>query len=266
VLLPLSLDELPAEAAEADLDALLYRGGFPAVIARSLPATPWFASYVATYIERDVRQLVAVRDLVQFQGFLKLAAARAGQLLNLTALAADAGISLPTARQWLSVLEAGHVLRRIPPWFQNARKRLVKTPKLYFADTGLLCRLLDITSPADLRRHALRGSVLENWVLTELLKAWHHHGEEPPIYFWRDTEGHEVDFLIHRAGRLSPVEVKAGRTVQPDFFRGLAYLASQDDTVGPSLVVYAGEAKQTRGDTVVAPWRQLPAELARLRR
>jgi len=184
---------------------------------------------------------------------------------NLASLAADAAVSVPTARQWLSVLEVGHVVRRVAPWFQNVGKRLVKTPKLYFADTGLLCRLLELESPEALARHPQGGVVFENWVLTEILKAWHHRGEEPPVWFWRDTEGHEVDFVVQRAGRLHPIEVKAGTTVQPDFFRGLRYLAGQDASVTEGLVVFGGDARQTRQGLVAAPWQALPGALDALR-
>lgn len=273
VLLPFSLAEVPHGSARPGLDAVLFRGGFPAVVAWDLPPAAWYSSYVSTYVERDVRQVLAVRDLIQFQTFLKLVAARVGQLLNLSSLAVDAAISVPTARQWLSVLEAGHVIRRVAPWFENAGKRLVKTPKLYFADTGLLCRLLGVESPSDLARHPQRGAVFENWVLTEILKAWHHRGEDPPVWFWRDTEGHEVDFLVHRAGRLHPIEVKAGTTVQPDFFKGLRYLAAQDAARGVAhgesatdgVVVFAGDARQTRGGLSAVPWRELPVALDRMR-
>ena len=261
VLLPFSLAENQPQKTSQDLDGVLFRGGFPAVVARDLPPAPWYSSFIGTYVERDVRQILAIRDLVQFQSFLKLVAARTGQLLNLASLAADAAISVPTARQWLSVLEAGHVIRRVAPWFQNAGKRLVKTPKLYFADTGLLCRLLELESPGDLARHSQRGAVFENWVLTEILKAWHHHGEEPSVYFWRDTDGHEVDFVIQRAGSLHPIEVKAGTTVQPDFFRGLRFLAGQDASVKDGLVVFGGQSRQTRQGLAAVPWNELPAAL-----
>lgn len=264
VLLPFSLAEGQHKPASQGLDDVLFRGGFPAVVAQDLPPAPWYSSYIATYVERDVRQILAVRDQVQFQSFLKLVAARVGQFLNLASLASDAAISVPTARQWLSVLEAGHVVQRVAPWFQNTGKRLVKTPKVYFTDTGLLCRLLELEAPGDLARHPQRGAVFENWVLTEILKAWHHRGEDPPVWFWRDTEGHEVDFVVQRAGRLHPVEVKAGTTVQPDFFRGLRYLAGQDATVTDGLVVFGGDARQTRQGLAAVPWRDLPGALEAL--
>jgi predicted AAA+ superfamily ATPase len=153
----------------------------------------------------------------------------------------------------------------VAPWFQNTRKRLVKTPKLYFADTGLLCRLLEVGSSQELSRHPQRGAVFENWVLTEILKAWHHRGEEPPVFFWRDTEGHEVDFVIQRGGHLHPVEVKAGRTVQPDFFQGIRYLGQQDETIATGLVVYGGDNRQSRGGMAAVPWQKLSAALDGIR-
>ena len=265
-LLPFSLAEAAGHPKDVEtLDEHLFSGGFPAVVARGLPPGPWYSSYISTYVERDVRQLLAVRDLVQFQAFLKLVAGRVGQLVNLAALASDAGVSVPTTRQWLSVLEAGHVVRRVAPWFQNTRKRLVKTPKLYFADTGLLCRLLEVGSPQELSRHPQRGAVFENWVLTEILKDWHHRGGDPPVFFWRDTDGHEVDFVLQRAGHLHPVEVKAGRTVQPDFFQGIRYLGQQDESVAAGLVVYGGDNRQTRSSMAAVPWRKLTAALDGIR-
>lgn len=263
---PFSLTEMTGRPQDdMDLDNHMFRGGFPAVVAKGLPPGPWYSSYISTYVERDVRQLLAVRDLVQFQAFLKLVAGRVGQLVNLAALSSDAGISVPTARQWLSVLEAGHVVHRVAPWFQNSRKRLVKTPKLYFADTGLLCRLLEVASPQELARHPQRGAVFENWVFGEILKEWHHHGEAPPVFFWRDVEGHEVDFVLQRGGHLHPIEVKAGQTVQPDFFQGIRYLAAQDESVSGGLVAYGGDSRQTRGVVAATPWRKLPAALEDIR-
>ncbi len=264
VLMPFSLEEMEGLVPN-DLDEVLFRGGFPPVVARGVPPRPWYSSFIGTYLERDVRQVLAVRDLIQFQTFLALLAARVGQPLNLSSLAADAQVSVPTARQWLSVLEAGYVVRRVAPWTQNPSKRLVKTPKLFFTDTGLLCRLLGLESPSDLARHPQRGALFENFVLTEILKAWHHRGEEPPVYFWRDTEGHEVDFVIRRAGRLLPIEVKAGATVQPDFFRGIRYLAKHDPSFTGGLVVFGGAKRESRQGLVALPWPELSNALRAVR-
>jgi hypothetical protein len=259
-LLPFAWDELPPERRAEDLDARLVAGSFPAPIVRPVPPPVWYESFVSLYVERDVRQLVAVRDLGRFQTFLRLLASRAGQLLNLSALAADVGVSQPTVRSWVTVLEAGHVLRRLAPWFDNARKRLVRTPKLYFADTGLLCYLNDIGSAEDLRGHTLRGAVFENWVHGEVRKASLHRGREPSLWFWRDLRGREIDLLLRRRGRLLPVEVKAGATVRSAFFDVLREW-QRDYEVSGGWVVYGGDAPQPREDVRVVPWRELTARL-----
>jgi predicted AAA+ superfamily ATPase len=256
VLTPFALSELPASASAMTLDDLLFQGTFPPVVTRAVPPEVWFSSYLSIYVERDVRQLIEVRNLTRFQLFLKLLAVRACQLLNLSALAAEAGVTQPTAKSWLSVLEAGHVVTRLQPWHDNVGKRLVKTPKVVFCDTGLLCRLLDLRSPAEVARHGARGSIFENWVVTEIARGFTNRGLQPPLYFWRDQAGAEVDLVIAGAGRLTPIEIKAGATVQPAFFKGLATWARTYSDHGRASVVYGGEQRQTREHVDVVPWRE----------
>ncbi len=261
-LLPFTLDELrgfqhpPRNPFEAT-----WKGGYPAIYDRRIPPGDWYSSYIATYVERDVRQLLNVTDLLAFQTFLRLAAGRVGQLLNLSQLGADSGITHNTARAWLSVLEATFIAFQLPPWHSNLRKRLVKTPKIYFYDTGLVCALLGIQTARQLETHPLRGSLFENWVVTEVLKARLNQGLSPGLSFLRDRKGLEVDLLIETARGPVAVEVKSGQTVAEDFFTGLRRAADQlSGEHGPQVrnfLVYAGGAEQRRSGCAVVPWSGL---------
>ena len=224
-----------------------------------MQAPHWFSAYLATYVERDVRQLLNVSNLLTFQRFVAMCAARSGQLLNLNNLASDCGISQPTARQWITVLQASHLVTLLPPYHRNFGKRLVKTPKLYFLDTGLLCHLLRIASPADLQTHAQRGAVFETWVVSETLKHRYNQGLTADLYFWRDNHGLEIDLVFEHAGRLHPVECKSGLTYGPDWLtpaRRWRELAGMALTAPPALV-YGGEASFPRHDHHVLSWRAL---------
>ena len=207
------------------------------------------------YVERDVRELVNLGNLEAFQKFVRLCAGRGGQVLNLSSLASDAGISHTTARRWLSVLQAAFVVYLLPPHHENFSKRLIKSPKLYFYDTGLLCYLLGLRSPEDLRVHPLRGAVFENFVFAELYKAFAHQGEEPPLYFWRDRTGHEVDFVMDLGVKLLPVEAKFSETVTRDQLRNLLYyLRVAGSRADRGLLIYAGEKAFEREGIAVRPW------------
>lgn len=256
-LLPLSLAELPA-ASLAELDTLLLRGQYPALHAQTLLPADWFASYVATYVERDVRQVLNVQDLSAFQRFLRLCAARTGQLLNISALAGDAGISSQTARSWLSVLEASDILFLLPPYHRNFGKRLVKSPKLYFVDTGLACWLLGIRDTETLALHPLRGAVFETFIVGEFLKSRLNAGRPSDLYFWRDNNGLEADLLFETPGGLQAIEIKAGRTVTSDYIRAgqrAAHFAA-GEALRPWLV-YGGEDTYERSGVRVIGWRAL---------
>jgi hypothetical protein len=262
-LLPFSTRELAgAGRLPASLDQLLWQGGYPPLYDRALDPADWFASYVATYVERDVRQLLAVKDLGLFQRFVKLCAARTGQLLNLSALGADCGIAHVTAREWLTVLEASYLVALLPPYHRNFGKRVVKSPKLYFLDAGLAAYLLGIRDPASLGIHAQRGALFETLVVSELVKRRFHAGRPADLYFWRDSAGHEVDLLFEgEGGRLQAVEVKSGATFVPEWagaakkWQGLA-----GDEAAPPWLVYGGDESYTRQGIRVFSWRNL-AEL-----
>jgi len=221
-LLPLSWHELPLATRRAtSLDDWLLRGAYPALWQRPVVPADWLASYLASYVERDVRQISRVADLMQFQRFVRMVAARTGQLLNLNALAHDLGVAQTTARDWLAVLEASYIAFRLPPYHANFGKRLVKTPKLYFHDTGLAAWLLGISDVRTLQIHPMRGALFENMLVLEYLKYCRHQGVANAMYFWRDNTGNEVDLLIERAGELWPVEMKSGATFQHEWLRGL---------------------------------------------
>ena len=212
-LLPFSQSELAgAGMASTSVDVALWQGAYPALYDRGLSPEDWFPNYVATYVERDVRQLLAVRELGLFQRFLKMCAARCGQLLNLSSLAADCGISHVTARQWLTVLEASYIVRLLAPYHRNFGKRLVKTPKLYFLDVGLAAWLLGIRDASTIATHAMRGALFETFVIGEFIKQRHNAGQPAELYFWRDNVGHEIDLLFETGSRLQPVEIKSGMT------------------------------------------------------
>lgn len=259
-LLPLSLGELGPERAPARLDEWLLQGGYPALHDRPLAPGDWFANYVATYVERDVRQLIEVRDLGQFQRFIRLCAARSGQLLNLAALGAEAGITGPTARDWVSVLETSYLATRLLPHHRNFGKRLVKTPKLYFLDTGLMAWLLGIRDVQTLETHPARGALFETWVVSELLKRRYNDGQASDLFFWRDHIGHEVDVLIDAPEGLRPVELKSGSTVASDWFDGLrrwaALAEQQGERTAAAQLVFGGTGRYEREGVAVSGWRE----------
>ena len=202
--------------------------------------------------------MINVQDLGNFQRFLRLCAARTGQLLNLSSLATDCGITHNTAKSWISVLEASYLIHLLPPHHRNFNKRLVKTPKLYFLDTGLAAWLLRIQNHEQLATHPTRGALFETWVVSELLKTRYNRALESNLYFWRDRSGHEVDILIDLGTRLSAMEIKSGRTVNRDFFKGLEYWRElAGEAAGPLWLVYGGESGHSRSGIGVVPWGEL---------
>lgn len=258
-LLPLSLEEIRLfPGTWNDLPTLLWSGGYPRIYDRSIPPAEWLASYTAAYVERDVRQVLQVGDLLAFQTFLRLCAGRAGQLLNLSAVGSEAGISQPTARAWLSVLESSYIAFRLPPMHRNANKQLIKTAKLYFYDTGLLCYLLGIRSSEQLATHPLRGPVFESWVASEIVKLHLHRGQRPNLCFYRDRQGHEVDFVLDRGTELLAIEAKAGATPSVSYFAALSTFAQQFTEIPiRQIVVYAGSETQQRTAGELLSWSDL---------
>jgi uncharacterized protein len=243
------------EDATDDWCDVLFKGSYPRIHDRNLDCQDWLRNYCETYLERDVRDIVHVGDIEAFSRFLRLCAGRCSQLLNLAALAADAGIAHSTARRWLSILEASFLVAILRPYHGNLNKRLVKSPKLYFLDTGLLCYLLRIRSADELRFHGARGAVFEAWVVSELLKNYYNRGAEPDVFFWRDSAGHEVDIVIEHEGRQIVVEIKSGETVADDFFKTLRYWRKLPGQVAaPAALVYGGKSSFMRDGVAVRCW------------
>lgn len=255
---PLRLAELAdAGRLPGSLDTLLLQGGYPALHALGLDPHRYYADYVHTYLERDVRSLTAVHDLGNFQRFLRLCAARTGQLININALANDCGISHPTAASWMNVLEASYVVRRIAPYHRNFGKRLVKTPKLYFLDTGLAAWLLGIASESDMVNHYARGSLFETWAVTEALKWRAVRGDARPLYFWRDNIGNEVDLLLEQDGGFTLVEIKSGQTFQSNWLHALDTVQRHIGGATRNALIYGGDTDFERTDANVLGWRSL---------
>ena len=259
-LLPFSYAELQtAGRAPSSVNALLHGGFFPPIHDRSVDPTVWLQDYIGTYLERDVRQILHIQDLATFQRFIQLCAGRIGQLLNITSLAADTGITRVTAETWLSVLQASHLVFLVRPWFTNLNKRLVKTPKLYFCDPGLAGWLIGVRTPDHLSVHPQRGALFENWIMTEILKAQTNHGLKPTLHFLRDKEGHEIDALIETGlDTFHAVEIKSSETIASDFFTGLDYWRAKltRQTITPWLI-HGGTALQHREKATVLPWNDL---------
>jgi predicted AAA+ superfamily ATPase len=261
-LLPLSLAEIASQQSinKDQLNTLMFTGAYPALYdplrASALQPGDWYRAYVSTYVDRDVRQVLGVRDLATFERFVLMCASRSGQLLNVQALAADCGISASSARQWLSVLEASYLVRLLQPWHENFGKRLVKMPKLYFLDTGLLCWLLRVESPTALATHAMRGPIFETWVMTETLKHRLNQGLAADIYFWRDNHGVEIDLLYPHLNQLFPVEIKSGTTFSADWLKACQRFAHfAGERSGPPTVVFGGESSFETQGTRVMSWR-----------
>jgi uncharacterized protein len=256
-LLPFSVSELDRGGlTPSNLDTMLFTGGYPPLYDRDLAPGFWMPAYVTAYVERDVRQLLNVQDLDTFQRFLRLCAGRSGQLLNFSSLATDCGITHNTAKAWVSTLEASYILFLLRPHHANFRKRLVKSPKLYFYDTGLLCWLLGIQEAGQLATHPLRGSIFETFIVSELMKARFNQMKSTGFYFWRDSNGNEIDLIADSGGKLMPIEIKSGQTLNRDFFLGLErWMALAGDRAFAPTLVYGGTETMRRKETRIFSWR-----------
>lgn len=260
-LLPFTLAEvrrLKGNAKLPDLAQSLLNGFYPRIHDKDLNPSHALADYFATYVERDLRQLAAVHDLQRFERFVRLCAGRTGQLLNLDSLGNDAGVSHATARAWIDLLQTSYIVHLLPPWFTNSGKRLIKSPKLYFYDVGLACWLLGLRTSEQVSRDPLWGSLFENFIIMEALKDRLNVGESAEMYFYRDSEGNEVDLLLPTGGKLHAIEIKAGATVNPDYFKGLkTFAAHHPHVVAGGSVVFGGTQSQARSDWPVHSWLDL---------
>jgi predicted AAA+ superfamily ATPase len=243
-LLPFSIKELGALANETSTDTLLLNGGYPAVWARKTPVNMFASNYYTTYVERDVRQIVNIKDMKSFQIFIRLTAGRIGTECNSTTLSNETGVSVNTVRHWLSVLEASYVIYTLPPYYENISKRLVKSPKIYFHDTALACYLLGIENEMHLKAHPLRGSLFENMVINEAMKECRNAGKDASLFFFRDRTMKEVD-LLHLCGReLNIYEIKSAKTYNRDFYKGIDYLTDiLGERITRSALIFDGDAE-----------------------
>jgi predicted AAA+ superfamily ATPase len=245
-LLPLSLSEMHQAGIEISLDEALLRGGYPRIFSDGLDPTKAYRNYFQTYVERDLRQLINIKDLVQFQRFIRICAGRIGQLLNLEGIGNDVGISSNTVKEWISILEASFILFRIQPYHENFGKRIIKSSKLYFTDVGLASYLLGIETITQIERDPLRGNLVENLIVTELIKSRLNQGKDPHLYFFRDTHGHEVDLIFQSGHQLVPIEIKASQTFNQDFLKNLRFFQELvGERMPKGVLIYSGHQEHS---------------------
>ena len=238
-----------------DLYKMLFTGFYPRIHDKGLEPQEWLQDYLHSYIERDVRLMSNIGSVETFQRFMGFCAARSGQILNISSLASDCDISPATAKKWLSILECSFIIKLLRPHYKNFNKRLIKSPKLYFTDTGLLCHLLKIRSAQQLRGHNLRGAIFETWVISEFIKNYYNRRREPDIYFWRDCNANEVDLLISRGTELLPVGIKSSQTFNSNLVKELMFwrkLTDREDH--PGVLIYGGDRLLKFKGLTILPW------------
>jgi predicted AAA+ superfamily ATPase len=254
-LLPFSIDELKGTGS-GSLQDMIYKGFYPPVYDQPVASSKWYSDYIRTYIERDVRQIKNITDLNVFEKFLRLCAGRVGQLLNMKSMAVETGVDNKTIASWIGVLESAFILFRLQPHHSSFNKRIVKMPKLYFYDTGLACSLLGIQKKEQLDFHFMAGPLFENFIISDVIKSRYNNAMNSNLFFWRDNTGHEIDMLIENPDGLYPVEIKYGRTVTQEFFKGLIFWQKISHSL-PGTVVYGGEEYQARSNGLnVLPWKR----------
>ena len=245
-LLPFSLTELGGIKKEHITDEYILQGFYPGLHDRKIECSTFYKNYFETYIERDLRQLINIKDLRLFRKFVKLCAGRIGQIFSANSIANDVGVSVPTINSWLSILEASYIVFLLEPYHASIGKRLIKSPKLYFYDTGLASWLMGIETLVQMERDPLRGSLFENMVIMEMIKARYNSGKDHNLYFYRDSNGNEVDALLISGSIIVPVEIKSASTFNSEFLKGINYIHRiLPDSTGPGYIVYSGEAEQT---------------------
>ncbi len=257
-LLPLSISELTNSNKLYNLNKTLFSGFYPAIYAdRNIPKY-LYPSYIKTYIERDVRDILNIKDLHTFQIFLKLCAGRIGSILNISELANEVGVAVNTIKSWLSILEASYIITLLPPYFENSRKRLIKSPKLYFYDTGLACALLDINEEETLNHDKMRGHLFENMIITDFIKQRFNSGKANDLSFYRDSNGNEIDLLIPNKNNFTALEIKSSSTYHTDFQKGFKSIS---ETLAPKLtnkvIVYTGDLENLSSDIKLINWQNV---------
>ncbi|MBP9196783.1 MAG: ATP-binding protein [Saprospiraceae bacterium] len=261
-LLPFDMTELKsADLLPSDYEQLIIKGSYPALYDRSIPFASFYANYIETYIQRDVTELLSIRDFGLFRTFLKLCAARIGQQLNIANLSSEIGVSVPTLRSWISILESSYIMYQLPPFFKNFNKRLVKSPKLYFYDTGLASFLLGIRNEKTLLESEFKGALFENMIITEYVKQNYHYNLYHDFYYWRDSNGHEVDLLVSNDTAYDAIEIKSTKTILPKQFAGLDFLANiGGDAIRRKILVYGGDSSQKRTHYQIWAWSDIKLE------
>jgi predicted AAA+ superfamily ATPase len=257
-LLPLSYREAYGQAKKPpSLERCLYTGLYPRIFDKKLNPSEAMAFYTSTYVERDLRMLINVKDLSKFEVFLKLCAGRTGQILNLSSLGNDCGVNHATIKSWISVLEASYIVKLLRPYYKNFNKRLVKSPKLYFLDTGLASFLLDIQNETQLKAHPLKGALFESFVIAELLKKRFNAGKPDNLYYFRDNVGNEVDLVCDNGNNVDQVEIKSGQTISGDFFKNLRFFSALNKEVRNSYLIYGGSESYIREAIHITGWQDI---------
>jgi predicted AAA+ superfamily ATPase len=236
------------------INDIIFRGFYPRLHRYEINPTDFYPNYIQTYIKKDIRQIKNISNLSLFQKFIKLCAGRIGQILNLSSLANDCGISHVTAKEWISLLEMSYIIYQLKPHHQNFKKRLIKSPKLYFCDTGLACSLLDLNSAEQLESHYLKGALFENLIVAEYLKSSYNKGKKPACYFWRDQVGNEIDMIVEHENKLIPIEIKSGKTVSQDYFKNLSYWRNLSGEE-VAYVIYNGDENVQRSGCEILRWQ-----------
>lgn len=262
-LLPFSLQELEKSVYKLkQSEEYIIKGFYPRIYDKKIAPADWYPNYIQTYVERDLRLIKNISDLMTFQKFLKMCAGRIGQILNLSSLGNDCGITHNTAKDWISILESSYIIFLLKPYHKNFNKRLMKMPKLYFYDTGLACSLLGIQNKAQLNTHYLKGSLFESFILSEMFKNAFNKGIEPNYYYWRDKVGHEIDCIAEKADKTLQIEIKSGKTIADDYFAGLKYWAKLTKKGGKdSYLIYNGDENQKRTFANVVSWKNIASIL-----
>nr|WP_314497301.1 ATP-binding protein [uncultured Prevotella sp.] len=261
-LLPMSIQEVTGKVDLDNLNQILYNGLYPSICAKKNIAKFFYPSYVRTYLEKDVRDILQIKDQIRFTKFLKLCAARIGSLFNASELGAEVGVSSKTISHWLSVLQASYLITLLPPYYENIPKRLVKSPKLYFNDPGLACYLLDIETPQQLDRDKMRGAIFENMIVMEAIKHRYNMGLEGGVFFYRDSNQNEVDLLIKQEGELTAIEVKSSMTYSSSFEKALTQIEGWIKTpISKKAIVYSGDFENTSGNINLINYRHISSIL-----
>lgn len=255
-LFPLSLYELKeASLLPSKIEDIVFQGSYPIVYSEDVSIAKTYANYIRSYVERDVREIKNITNLNLFRRFLQLCAGRTGQILNISSLASDLGVDHKTISSWISVLEASYVIFLLYPYHKNFGRRLIKSPKLYFSDTGIACSLLNIKTSKELIHHHMRGNLIETFIISDLLKQYYNLDQQPSLYFWRDSSGNEIDCIIEEAEYTIPIEIKASKTISPEFFKQFDYwknIASKPSQQG--LVIYGGSQNRSGPNAKVLSW------------